>query len=155
MKDLINRDEIRRLEKAAREKDKTKLADWAKSLEDRLSEQYKQAFIDKYSNELSTAIESFLIAAAYTAYYSEETLINEPKALNEFLADFIVTIDMFRTGEYTPKDFKDQLAKEGVYIDEQYDYSAVYKDNVKQLKELIEEYNKRLENMSNSNQNQI
>ena len=38
MSNLVNRNELRRLEKAAREKDKTKLAEWIKNFENYLQE---------------------------------------------------------------------------------------------------------------------
>ena len=51
LKSLLNRDEIRRLEKAAKDKNKIKLATWAAQFEDQISEYYRKDFEEKYKEE--------------------------------------------------------------------------------------------------------
>ena len=42
---LINRDELRRLEKAAREKDNKHLVAWAEQFEDQIRREYEKSFV--------------------------------------------------------------------------------------------------------------
>ena len=122
---LINRNEIRRLEKAAREKDKKHLMEWADKLEGQIAQDLRRQIEATYNEELGNAIDNILIAVVYALYFSEETMI-EKEAIPDFMEDLFVTIDLFRTGEYTPQEYKDILKEYGVTIDE-YDYDGPYK----------------------------
>lgn len=115
---ILNRNELRRLEKAAREKDKRHLVDWAKQYDNQIRLEYEKA----YHEEIDHSINVFLTAVAYTAHFSEETKLGKKK-LPEFMEDLFVSIDMFRTGEYKPEEYKEELEKNGIYQD-MYDYNA-------------------------------
>ena len=115
---ILNRNELRRLEKAAREKDKRHLADWAMQYDNQIRLEYEKA----YHEEINHSINVFLTAVAYTAHFSEETKLGKKK-LPEFMEDLFVSIDMFRTGEYKPEEYKEELEKNGIYQD-MYDYNA-------------------------------
>lgn len=115
---ILNRNELRRLEKAAREKDKRHLADWAKQYDNQIRLEYEKA----YHEEIDHSINVFLTAVAYTAHFSEETKLGKKK-LPEFMEDLFVSIDMFRTGEYKPEEYKEELEKNGIYQD-MYDYTV-------------------------------
>ena len=62
MDSLLNRNEIRRLEKAAREKDKKHLLEWAIQFEDSI----RRIFEKEYQDEIQTSVDNFMIAVAYT-----------------------------------------------------------------------------------------
>ena len=115
---ILNRNELRRLEKAAREKDKRHLVDWAKQYDNQIRLEYEKA----YHEEIDHSINVFLTAVAYTAHFSEETKLGKKK-LPEFMEDLFISIDMFRTGEYKPEEYKEELEKNGIYQD-MYDYNA-------------------------------
>ena len=115
---VLNRTEIRRLEKAAREKDKKHLLNWAIQYDNQIRIEYENA----YQDELRHSINSFLTAVAYTAHFSEEINLGKDR-LPAFMNDLFVTVDMFRTGEYNPDDYKEELEKNGVYP-ELYDYNV-------------------------------
>lgn len=89
---LFNRNELRRLEKAAREKNKKHLLEWAKQFDDQVRKEYEHAF----QQELGDAIENFFLAIAYSLRFSEKTKFGR-KRINEFLDDLLITIDLFRT----------------------------------------------------------
>lgn len=115
MDSLINREEIRRLEKAAREKDKKHLMEWAKSLEAQLTELIRQGYEKDYQEEIEDSINNFCVAVAYTAKYSETTHLSKNK-LPDFMEDLFSTVDMYRTKEYKPIDYLQQLEKSGIII---------------------------------------
>lgn len=125
MGNLINRNELRRLEKAAREKDKSKLADWIKNFENYIDNNFRRDYMKAFQEELNHSIENIFTAVVYTLYYSEENYIDKNN-LADFMADLFVSLDMFRTGEYTPEEYKDQLAEERVTI-ANYDSDMIYK----------------------------
>lgn len=125
---IINRNEIRRLEKAAREKDKKHLIEWANSLEKQMVRDIVQDLEKRYQQDIQDAWDNLLIATAYTLHFSEETNL-DADTLPSFMEDLYATIDMYRTGEYNPKDYEEELNKCGVVI-EKYDYQKIYKDYI-------------------------
>lgn len=108
---LLNRNEIRRLEKAAREKNKSHLQDWLSQFEEQLRIEYEKNFQD----ELGEAIDNLLIAIAYSLHYSEETKFGR-KRLSRFLDDLIAVTEGFRTGDFNPEDYKKQLEDDGIIV---------------------------------------
>lgn len=127
---IINRNEIRRLQKAARDNDKNKLLEWADLFEQQISTSLNKKYEDMYLNNLQTSIETFNLAIAYTLYFSEETLIDKNR-LSNFMQDLFVTVNMFRTGEYTPEEYTKALNDVGVFPDTSYDYCGIYKNFLK------------------------
>ena len=111
MKKTVDRNELRRLERAAREKDKKHLLEWAEQFENQIRIEYENAF----QKEVSEAIDNFCVAIAYTLHFSEKTKFGE-KRIKEFLDDTFVTVDMFRKGEYSPEEYKKQLNDAGIKI---------------------------------------
>ena len=111
IKEIVNRNELRRLERAAREKDKKHLLEWAKQFEDQIRQEYENAF----QKELGDAIDNFCIAIAYALRFSEKTKFGN-KRIKEFMDDVFVTVDMFKKGEYSPEDYRQELIKSGITI---------------------------------------
>lgn len=146
MDSLLNRNEIRRLEKAAREKDKKHLLEWAMQFEDSI----RRIFEKEYQAEIQTSVDNFMIAVAYTLYFSEETIIRDKKDVGEFMSDLFSTLDLYRTGEYNPQEYKDILNKVGVFFDE-YDYSKLYKNKLDKLDKLIKKYEDLIQQNTNDN----
>lgn len=107
----IHRADIRRLWRAAKEKDWTYLTDWLRQFDDQVRKDYENAF----QKELGDAIDNFCVAIAYALRFSEKTKFGN-KRIKEFMDDIFVTVDMFTKGEYNPEDYKKQLAESGITI---------------------------------------
>lgn len=103
--------EVRRLQKAAREKNKQHLIDWLNQFDYQVRREYENAF----QKELTEAIDNFCVAIAYALHFSEKTKFGE-KRIKQFLDDTFVTVDMFRKGEYSPDEYKKQLNDAGIKI---------------------------------------
>ena len=125
----MNRNDIRRLEKAARDKNKQKLVEWGTQFENYIKEDYRRRYEKLYQEVLDNSVENFITAVAYTVVYSEEIKVDARSAAG-FMEDLFVTVDMFRTGEYTPSDYKAKLEADGVFIKE-YDHNYIYKRYIK------------------------
>lgn len=106
-----NMNEVRRLQKAARENNKRYLIDWLNQFDEQVRKDYENTF----QKELSEAIDNFCLAIAYALHFSEKTKFGE-KRIREFLDDTFVTVDMFRKGEYSPEEYKKQLSDAGIKI---------------------------------------
>lgn len=111
MINLLNRNELRRLEKAAREKNKQHLIDWLSQFETQLRIEYEK----KFQEEIGETIDHLLIAIAYSLHYSEETKFGK-KRLNKFMDDLLAVTNGFKTGDYSVEDYKKQLKDDNIII---------------------------------------
>lgn len=111
IKEMFNRDELRRLEKAAKDKNKTKLIDWANQFEDQLRQEYENAF----KQELSDAIDNFVLTIVYTLHFNEKTKFGNAR-IKDFMDDLFSTIDLYRTEEYKPEEYRKILADDGIIV---------------------------------------
>lgn len=108
---LLDKNELRRLQKAARDKNIDKIYDWARGLELQLCQEYEKAF----KKELEDSIDNFIITIVYTLHFHESTKFGK-KRIREFMDDLLETIDMFRRGEAVPEDYQKVLAEEGIKV---------------------------------------
>lgn len=129
MGSLVSREELRRLEKAAREKNKSKLVSWMQQYENYIINLLRKEYDDAYHDEVISSVQNVLTAVAYTALYSEENYVDKDN-IADYMSDLFATIDMYRTGEYKPADYKQALKEVGVDIDD-YDYDRPYKNFLK------------------------
>lgn len=150
----MDRYELRRLEKAAREKDKKHLLEWATKFENQINESLRRQYNKHYQEELQDSIDNFITALAYTLHFNEDTQFNKDQ-LPGFMEDLFVTVEMFKTGEYKPEDYAEELKEAGIVIDV-YDYTKIYRERLDKLDELIAEYDKRIKELDdNSFKNEI
>ena len=66
------------------------------------------------------------------------------------MSDLFSTLDLYRTGEYNPQEYKEILNKAGVFFDE-YDYSKLYKNKLDKLDKLIKKYEDLIQQNTNDN----
>ena len=122
---LLSREEIRRLEKAAKDKNKDKLKEWAMQFENQLYVYYEKQSKDfegkikdyyekEYQKVIEYTVESFLIAIAYTLHFNEKCKFGNSR-INDFMNDLMAVVDGFKTGEYSPEDYKKILKEQKIY----------------------------------------
>lgn len=104
----MNRDDVRRLQKAARDKNIDKLKEWSEQYQYSVEARYEKYYQEVFSKEVNNAVETLMLALAYTLCFSEEINMDK-KNIGDFINDFVVTVDMFRTGEYKPSDYEQAL----------------------------------------------
>lgn len=150
MKSLVNRDELRRLEKAAREKDKTKLRDWALQYEMTLSSFIQEGYEKMYERELANGFDVLILALLYCLLNNEKIKIKD-EDIELVLDDFHKVIDSFRSGEYKPDDYLTKLTKLGVTLSD-YNYEHRITDIVAFV--IDEKYQDRREKMIETLRNQ-
>lgn len=109
MESLLDKNELRRLQKAAKDKNIEKIHDWAMQLEMQLCQQYNKV----YEEELEESIDNFILTIVYTLHFNESTKFGK-KRIGEFMEDLLETIDMFKRGEAKPQDYQKALKEDGV-----------------------------------------
>lgn len=108
---LFNRDEMRRLEKAAKDKNKIKLAEWAGQFEKQVSNFYEQ----RYKEVLADSIDSFFVAIVYTLHFNEKCKFGNARVC-DFMSDLMATIEGFKDGGYSPEEYREKLKKDKIYF---------------------------------------
>lgn len=98
VKSVVTRNELRRLTKAAREKDLRHLEDWAIQFEKQISQEYEREF----ERQLAESIDNLYVALGYSLHFSELTKFGQ-KRLESFMKDLLSTIDNFTAGVYNPR----------------------------------------------------
>lgn len=129
---IVDRNEIRRLQKAAKDNNKLALGEWARQFEAQVRQELDKQYEEMYKQQLAESVDTFCIAIAYTVHFCEHTKLGKAR-LPEFMEDLFVTVDMFSRGEYNPLDYKEELERCGIHFDD-YQYS-----NAGKLKEYLEE----------------
>lgn len=123
----LSRDEYRKIRSMSKEG----MEKWLESRNVSIYNSLRKEFENKYQEELTCSIDCFITAIAYTLHFSEETHFGQ-KRLSSFIEDMLVTVDMFRTGEYKPEEYEEELKKAGIKINS-YDYSRIYKQRLKEM----------------------
>ncbi|MBR3002883.1 MAG: hypothetical protein IKF38_04925 [Clostridia bacterium] len=108
---LFDRNELRRLEKAAREKDRTKLIEWGKAFEQRVIDLYEKEYIDI----LQHSINNFIIVMIFSLHFNEKTKFGK-KRIDDFMEDFIEVVNGFTRGEFNPQEYEEMLNKDKIYL---------------------------------------
>lgn len=108
---LLNKNEFRRLQKAAQDKNMDKIYDWAVQLEVQIDQEYDK----ELEKELAESIDNFILTIVYTLHFHESTKFGN-KRIEEFMRDLLETIDMFRRGEAKPEDYQKALKEEGIIV---------------------------------------
>lgn len=115
IKSLLDRNEIRRLQKAARDKDLRKLADWGTQFEETIRQEYEKSFDETVQKELLSSIDNFITAIVYTLHFNEKCKFGG-KRIDDFMEDLLATIDGFKDGSYSPEEYIEILKKDGIEI---------------------------------------
>lgn len=117
----LSRDEYRKIKTMSKET----MERWLSNRNTSMYEQLRKVFEKEYQDEVNSSINNFLIAIAYTLTFTEEISI-EKGAIAGVIEDLMVTVDMFRTGEYKPEDYEKDLKENGVEF-KPYDYTEMYR----------------------------
>ena len=115
IKRLFDRNELRRLEKASKEKDKRKLIEWGLQFEDTIRQEYEKNFEETVQKELLQSIDNFIIAIIYTLHFNEKCKFGG-KRIDDFMEDLLSTVDNFNDESYSPEEYKEILKKDGIEV---------------------------------------
>jgi len=128
---VITKEELRRLQKALKDGRLMKLKEWASGLGTQLNsiiakdykEHYekveadcKKYYEDKAIKELAEMMGYYDIAIVYTLHFNEKCKFGTAR-IADFMGDLFTTVDYFRTGEYSPEDYIEQLKKENIEVE--------------------------------------
>lgn len=145
----LSREEYRNIKGMSKEN----LERWLSQRNNILYHTLRKEFEKNFQDELQCSIDCFITAISYSLHFSEETNFG-PEQLSSFMDDMLVTVDYFRTGEYKPEEYEEELFKAGIRI-HSYDYDRIYKSRIKELEEKFDknEFKERNEKAINQIEN--
>lgn len=125
----LSRDDYRKIKGYS----KAEMEKWIQIRENVMYQTLRKQFNNAYKEELDNSIQNFLFAIAYTLHWNEDVAIDSDK-MASFMQDLFVTVDLFRTGDYKPEDYAEELKKDGVEF-KPYDYDKIYREHVGMITE--------------------
>lgn len=108
---LFDRNELRRLEKASREKNKNKLIEWGTAFEKRIIELYEKEYI----KILQDSINNYMLIMIFSLHFNEKTKFGK-KRIDDFMEDFVEVSKGFSRGEFSPQEYEEMLNKDGIKL---------------------------------------
>lgn len=132
----LNRDEFRGIKNFTKEQLEKYLQNYYNLVHNTIYNTLRKEFESAYKDELDNSIQNFITAIVYTLHFSEEVDLKHDE-LNSFMDDLFTSVDMFRSGEYNPEEYREQLKRDGVEI-ASYDYSRLYREKDAPYKEICE-----------------
>ena len=114
---MLDTNELNRLQRCAKNKEKKEILKWGQDFERRLSELYHKRYKDYYLEQYTERLKDIDTALMFTLHFGEATKFGN-KRLKETMEDLSVTIKGFYNGEYSRKEYREMLAKDGIKIEE-------------------------------------
>ena len=115
LENLFNRSELRRLERALKDKNRKCLAEWAGQFEQTISSRYEKYYEKHFEKQLSDMVDTILLTIVYTLHFNESTKFGN-KRIGDFVQDLLETVNNFNTGTYSPEEYKKQLDDDGIKV---------------------------------------
>lgn len=109
----ISREEIRRLQKAARDNNKQKLNEWLYQFQLQMENVVKKEYYQKYTEQLNKDMDDFILAMEYTMRNSEMTKWGNKRVKN-FFKEVFATMDYYIIQGVGVEGFKKELQEEGI-----------------------------------------
>lgn len=114
---LFDTNELNRLQRCAKNKDKKEIVKWARDFELRLSELYHKRYKDYYLQEYAERLKDIDTALLYTLHFGESTRFGN-KRLKETMEDLGVVMKDMHNGQFKRSEYRDMLIKDGIKIEE-------------------------------------
>lgn len=108
---LFDKNELRRLEKAAKDKNKNKLIEWGTAFEKRVIELYEKEYI----KILQDSINNYMLIMIFSLHFNEKTKFGK-KRIDDFMEDFVEVAKGFSNEEFKVQEYEEMLNKDGIYL---------------------------------------
>ena len=121
MRDLIidamfDTNELNRLQRCAKNKDKREIVKWARDFERRLSELYHERYKKHYLDEFEERLKDIDTALLYVLHFGESTRFGN-KRLRGTMDDLSVVIKDMHNGQFNRNELREMLVKDKIKIE--------------------------------------
>ena len=112
---LFNTNELNRLQRCAKNKDKKEIIKWGKEFEDRLNKKYYELYKKQYMIWLDETFKDLDTALMYTLHFNEQTRFGN-KRLKSVMDDLGMTMRGFYRQEFNREEYNKMLKDDGIKI---------------------------------------
>lgn len=112
---LFNTNELNRLQRCAKNKDKKEIIKWGQEFEAMLNKKFYDIYKKQYMIWLEETFKDLDTALMYTLHFNEYTKFGN-KRLKSVMDDLTVTLKGFYKGEFERKDYNKMLLDDGINI---------------------------------------
>ncbi len=112
---LLDTNEINRVHRAAKNKDKNEIKKWAKQFEESVNEKYYEIYKKQYMEWIYETFKDIDIAICYTLHFNEATKFGN-KRLKSFMDDINVVFKGFYKEEFSREEYKKHLTDDGINL---------------------------------------
>lgn len=112
---FFNTNELNRLQRCAKNKDKKEIIKWGQEFEAMLNKKFYDIYKKQYMIWLEETFKDLDTALMYTLHFNEYTKFGN-KRLKSVMDDLAVTMRGFYKGEFERKDYNKMLLDDGINI---------------------------------------
>lgn len=112
---MFNTNELNRLHRCAKNKDKKEIIKWGQEFEDRLNKKYYEIYKKQYMIWLEETFKDLDVALMYTLHFNESTKFGN-KRLKSVMDDLAVTMRGFYRKEFNRKEYNKMLKDDGINV---------------------------------------
>ena len=113
---MFDTNELNRLHRCAKNKDKKEILKWGQDFEARLAELYHKRYKDYYLKEYEERLKDIDTALLYALHFGETTKFGN-KRLKEIMEDLSITLKDLQDGVFKRKEYREMLTKDGIKIE--------------------------------------
>ena len=115
---MFDTNELNRLQRCAKNKDKNEIRKWGQDFEHRVNEKYYELYKKQYVIWLEETFKDLDIALMYTLHFNEYTKFGN-KRLKSVMDDIAETLRGFYKGEFKREEYKKMLKDDGIKLMEE------------------------------------
>lgn len=112
---MFDTNELNRLHRCAKNKDKKEIIKWGQEFEDRLNKKYYEIYKKQYMIWLEETFKDLDVALMYTLHFNESTKFGN-KRLKSVMDDLAVTMRGFYRKEFNRKEYNKMLKDDGINV---------------------------------------
>ena len=112
---FFNTNELNRLQRCAKNKDKKEIIKWGQEFEAMLNKKFYDIYKKQYMIWLEETFKDLDTALMYTLHFNEYTKFGN-KRLKSIMDDLAITLKGFYKGEFERKDYNKMLTDDGINI---------------------------------------
>lgn len=112
---MFDTNELNRLHRCAKNKDKKEIIKWGQEFEDRLNKKYYELYKKQYMIWLEETFKDLDTAMMYTLHFNEQTKFGN-KRLKSVMDDLAVTMRGFYKKEFKREEYNKMLKEDGIKI---------------------------------------
>lgn len=112
---FFNTNELNRLQRCAKNKDKKEIIKWGQEFEAMLNKKFYDIYKKQYMIWLEETFKDLDTALMYTLHFNEYTRFGN-KRLKSVMDDLAITLKGFYKGEFERKDYNKMLTDDGINI---------------------------------------